>query len=138
VNYEKLYHGGGVKVEKLEIFFFGCPHIPLGLNQFPNLHTLCIVNQRFSSISGLEACPKLEELWICETQVKVRQDLIMVQLVLMVSIIQVIEGLHNCRNLIRLHLYSNSITNIDGLGSLHKLEKLWLNGNAISTIEVCT
>ena len=56
---------------RFEIFFFGCPRIPLGLDQFPNLRTLCIVNQRFTCMSGLEACPLLEELWICETQIRV-------------------------------------------------------------------
>lgn len=75
VNYEKLHHGIGAKVDKLEIFFFGCPRIPVGLSQFPNLLTLCIVNQRFNCINGLEECPLLEELWICETQVKVSEIL---------------------------------------------------------------
>ena len=70
VTYEKLALGYGVKVQKLEIFFFGCPRIP-SLNYFPNLRVLCIVNQRFSRISSLEACPSLQELWICETQIQV-------------------------------------------------------------------
>lgn len=73
MNFEKLHHGIGAKIDKLEIFFFGCPRIPLGMDQFPNLLTLCIVNQRFNCMSGLEACPLLEELWICETQVKVSE-----------------------------------------------------------------
>lgn len=63
-------------MKRLEIFFFGCPHIPEGLDQFPNLLSLCIVNQRFHCISGLEGCPLLEELWICETQVKVLSTLL--------------------------------------------------------------
>lgn len=71
LNYDKLHHGIGAEVYALEIFFFGCPRIPIGLNHFPNLLTLCIVNQRFNSICGLEACPLLQELWICETQLKV-------------------------------------------------------------------
>ncbi len=70
VNYEKLCNGGS-KLKRLEIFFFGCTHIPQGIHQFHNLLTLCIVNQQFSHITGLEGCPLLEELWICETQVTV-------------------------------------------------------------------
>ena len=71
INYEKLHHGVGSKIKMLEMFFFGFPRIPVGLDQFPNLHILCIVNQRFSCISGLDNCSLLEELWICETQIKV-------------------------------------------------------------------
>ena len=71
VNYEKLHLGVGDKVTRLETFFFGFPCIPVGMENFPHLRTLCIVNQRFNCMSGLEACPLLEELWICETQAKV-------------------------------------------------------------------
>ncbi len=71
LQYDKLSPANRNKVRKLEIFFFGCPQIPLGLDQFPNLVMLCIVNQRFGRISHLEAVPLLEELWICETQVQV-------------------------------------------------------------------
>ena len=70
VSYDKLAVGYGAKVIRLEIFFFGCPRIA-GLHHFPNLRVLCIVNQRFGRISGLETCCNLQELWICETQVQV-------------------------------------------------------------------
>ena len=72
VNYEKLSHGGGSRLKKLEIFFFGCSRIPKGIHKFYSLFSLCIVNQQFQNIIGLEGCPLLEELWICETQVEVR------------------------------------------------------------------
>lgn len=72
VTYEKLALGCGTEVRRLEMFFFGCPRIT-GLNSFPNLRVLCIVNQRFGQISGLDSCRCLEELWICETQVNVSE-----------------------------------------------------------------
>ena len=62
--------GAGTKVKSLEIFFFSCPRI-VGMRHFPSLTVLCIVNQRFSHISGLENCKQLQELWICETQIQV-------------------------------------------------------------------
>lgn len=116
VTFEKLPLGCGSKVERLEIFFFGYPRI-VGLHHFPHLHSLCIVNQRFTLISGLDGCRCLKELWICETQ------------------IERIEGLHECRALTHLYLYSNQIASMKGLDSLTELTKLWLNGNRISTIE---
>lgn len=66
VNYEKLVEEGcGGKVQELEMFFFGYPRI-VGLEHFPNLTKLCIVNQKISSMKGVEACMNLEELWVCE------------------------------------------------------------------------
>ena len=72
VSYDKLEKGSGTKVQKLEIFFFGCPYIPSGcMAFFPNLTELRIVNQKFTRVSGLEACVNLTSLWICEAQVEV-------------------------------------------------------------------
>ena len=68
INYEKLVEEGcGGKVQELEMFFFGYPRI-VGMEYFPNLTKLCIVNQKMSSMKGVEACMHLEELWICEGQ----------------------------------------------------------------------
>ena len=66
VNYEKLVEEGcGGKVQELEMFFFGYPRI-VGLEHFPNLTKLCIVNQKIHSMKGVETCMNLEELWVCE------------------------------------------------------------------------
>ena len=70
VNYDKLLHGAGAKVKTLEIFFFGCPKI-VGLHHFPNLCILRIVNQKISSMKGIECCGSLEELWISEAEIEV-------------------------------------------------------------------
>ena len=68
INYEKLVEEGcGGKVQELEMFFFGYPRI-VGMNYFPNLTKLCIVNQKINSMKGVEGCMHLEELWICEGQ----------------------------------------------------------------------
>ena len=70
INYEKLQMGGGSKVNKLEIFFFGFPRV-VGLQHFPNLTSLCVINQKISRLSGLESCTALQELWVCEGQIEV-------------------------------------------------------------------
>lgn len=68
INYEKLVEEGcGGKVLELEMFFFGYPRI-VGMEYFPNITKLTIVNQKISSMKGIEACMSLEELWICEGQ----------------------------------------------------------------------
>ena len=70
VNYDKLQLGGGMKVEKLEIFFFGFPRV-VGMHHFPNLSMLCIMNQKIGKISGLQSCVNLKELCICEGAIEV-------------------------------------------------------------------
>ena len=73
-NYERLLEKGrDEKITKIEIFFFGFPRIS-GLHHFPNLTTLCIVNQPIRSLAGLESCDQLTELWVCETPLKVRMQ----------------------------------------------------------------
>ena len=72
VNYDKLSHGAGEKVNTLEFFFFGCPRI-VGLQHFPALCCLRIVNQKLTSLLGIKDCPSLEELWVCEALIKVRK-----------------------------------------------------------------
>lgn len=68
INYERLVEEGcGGKVLELEMFFFGCPRI-VGMQYFPNLTKLRIVNQKIGSMKGVDACTNLEELWICEGQ----------------------------------------------------------------------
>jgi len=69
VNYDKLQLGGGMKVNKLEIFF-GFPRV-VGMHHFPNLSVLCVMNQKISKISGLQSCVNLKELWICEGAIEV-------------------------------------------------------------------
>ena len=72
VNYDKLSHGAGEAVKTLEFFFFGCPRI-VGLQHFPALRCLRIVNQKLPSLLGIGSCPFLEELWVCEGLIKVRK-----------------------------------------------------------------
>lgn len=68
INYEKLVEeGGGGKVLELEMFFFGYPRV-VGMEYFPSLTKLRVVNQKINSMKGVEACMNLEELWICEGQ----------------------------------------------------------------------
>ena len=70
-SYERLVQTGrDEKVTQIEIFFFGFPRIS-GLQYFPNLTTLRIVNQPIKSLSGLESCDNLTELWVCETPLQV-------------------------------------------------------------------
>ena len=72
VNYDKLLQNGrNENVAQMEIFFFGFPRI-VGLHYFPNLSVLRVVNQPIRSLSGLEGCGNLRELWVCEGGVKVR------------------------------------------------------------------
>ena len=70
-NFERLLETGrDEKVTRIEIFFFGFPRIS-GLHHFPNLAVLRIVNQPIRSLSGLESCDRLQELWVCETEIEV-------------------------------------------------------------------
>ena len=70
-NYERLLENGrDEKITKIEIFFFGFPRMS-GLHHFPNLTSLCIINQPIRSLDGLESCDQLTELWVCETALEV-------------------------------------------------------------------
>ena len=71
MNYDKLINGAGNKIKSLEMFFFGCPRI-VGLQNFPNLSCLKVVNQKIGSMRGIESCITLEELWICEGEIEVK------------------------------------------------------------------
>ncbi|XP_052769048.1 leucine-rich repeat-containing protein 9-like isoform X3 [Mya arenaria] len=105
------------RVHLLEIFFAGYPKM-VGLNMFPNLRTLVIINQAsLSRIEGLSHCPKLSELWICECD------------------ISKIEQMQHVKHLKKLYLYSNKIGVIENLDALTELEVLWLNHNDIVNIE---
>jgi hypothetical protein len=71
INYDKLKDGSGKRVRRLEMFFSGFPEI-VGMLYFPNLVMLCIMGQdTLEKIEGLEGLVHLEELWICEANVKV-------------------------------------------------------------------
>jgi hypothetical protein len=73
ISYNKITNGGdhSNNVDLLEIFFLGYPKM-IGLNYFPNLHKLVIINQpALQKIEGLAHVPKLAELWICECDIKV-------------------------------------------------------------------
>ncbi|XP_075049503.1 leucine-rich repeat-containing protein 9 [Mixophyes fleayi] len=115
VNYEKITQDGPA-TRTLEMFFFGYARM-VGLSYFPNLTNLTLIGQNIESISGLESCLLLQELWISECQ------------------LTKIEGLENCLHLRKLFLYDNNITTIEALDILTKLEVLWLNGNEIEVIE---
>ncbi|XP_052269181.1 leucine-rich repeat-containing protein 9-like isoform X5 [Dreissena polymorpha] len=119
ISYNKVSNGGedSNRVLSLEIFFSGYPKM-VGLNMFPNLRTLVIINQSgLQRIEGLNSCPKLTELWVCECA------------------IQKIEQVHYLKHLHKLYLYSNKIRVIENLEALTELEVLWLNQNEILNIE---
>ncbi|KAJ3012251.1 UNVERIFIED_CONTAM: Leucine-rich repeat-containing protein 9 [Siphonaria sp. JEL0065] len=103
-------------ISRIEMCHFNYPNI-VGLSHFSSLTTLCIVAQDIRTMNGLEDCPLLEELWICETRVSA------------------ISGLDNCAKLKRLFLYSNKLKRIQGLDALENLETLWLSDNEITRIE---
>lgn len=46
-----------------------------GLQFFPALTSLCLISQDIQSLDGLECCPLLEKLWLCETQINRIQNL---------------------------------------------------------------
>ena len=69
ITYTKLgAEGPGVGV--LEMFFSGFPRL-IGLHHFPNIHTLTVIGQSISALSGLSTLTKLKELWVAECQIKV-------------------------------------------------------------------
>lgn len=115
ITYSKLAAEGRT-VEVLEMFFSGFPRL-IGMQHFPNIHTLTIIGQSISQINGLYMLTKLKELWVAECQ------------------IQKIEGLAKCCLLQKLYLYGNQITVIENLDKLSALEVLWLNNNLIKNIE---
>ena len=127
-----------MKAKKLEMFFFGCPRI-VGLQNFPHLKKLCIMNQKIGSMAGIRTCPSLEELWVCEGEIEVSS---IVQYKknfihnLLFLLLQHIEGLEGCPNLQHLLLYTNRISCMEGINHLSKLQRLWLNGNRITCVEV--
>ena len=73
LQYEQVISSGSKKTKMLEMFFFGIPRIS-GLHYFPNLRVFRAVNQNMQTIEGLEACPCLEELWLCECKIKVQSQ----------------------------------------------------------------
>ncbi|XP_071079047.1 leucine-rich repeat-containing protein 9-like [Haliotis cracherodii] len=116
LNYSKLSSGEGENAYIIEMFFSGYPKI-VGLQNFPNLHTLTIVGQTITKINGLSALTKLQELWLCECQIKK------------------IENVEVCKQLTKLFLYGNQISLIENVSQLSQLEVLWLNDNNITNIE---
>ncbi|XP_054827925.1 leucine-rich repeat-containing protein 9 [Eublepharis macularius] len=113
--YERIEHEGA-ETQTLEMFFSGYPRI-VGLSFFPNLTSLTLVRQSIQTISDLENCPLLRELWLAE------------------CCLTKIEGLSQCVHLQKLYLYCNKISTIENLEDLTKLEVVWLNGNQIKEIE---
>ncbi|TPX66556.1 hypothetical protein SpCBS45565_g04405 [Spizellomyces sp. 'palustris'] len=100
----------------LSLCFYNLPSLSV-LTHFTSLTSLCIVAQDITSLKGLNACPFLERLWVCET------------------FVEVLEGLEGCRELRELFLYTNRIRRIEGLDACTKLQVLWLCDNDISTLE---
>ncbi|KAL4237983.1 Leucine-rich repeat-containing protein 9 [Mactra antiquata] len=119
ISFMKVINGGedANRVDLLEVFFLGYPKM-VGLNLFPNLRKLVIINQPLlQRIEGLQHIPKLNELWICECDIKR------------------LEHFNHVKHLHKLYLYSNKIQVIENLENLTELEVLWLNHNQILNIE---
>ncbi|KAI8846431.1 hypothetical protein BC829DRAFT_398533 [Chytridium lagenaria] len=90
-------------ITRIEMCHFNYP-VMTALHNFAQLTSLCIVAQDVSTIAGLEDCPLLEQLWVCETR------------------LSTISNIEKCINLKELYLYSNRIRKIQGLENLVKLE----------------
>ena len=57
-------------VRSIEMFFNGFPTI-VHMERFPNLKELKVIAQELYSISGLDTCVNLEELWVAECKLTV-------------------------------------------------------------------
>lgn len=127
--------GCGGNVHELEMFFFGFPRI-VGMEHFPRLTKLCIINQKITSMEGIESCRTLQELWVCEGRLTKIEGTHLFASWTLLRAVCMLAGLQCCGQLHKLYLYSNSIAILEGLDRLSKLAVLWLNGNKISVIEV--
>ena len=104
------------RITMLSMMFYNTNRI-VGLQFFPFLKKLQIIQQNITSLEGFRECTSLEELWIVE------------------SSIDRIEYLENCTKLKKLYLYSNKIRRIENLSHLHELEVLSLANNRIFLME---
>lgn len=59
-----------MSVETIEMFFTGFPKI-VAMHLFPNLTTLTLVGQPITKLEGISSLIKLQELWLCESEIKV-------------------------------------------------------------------
>lgn len=57
------------------MFFNGFPYI-IHMDKFPNLTELKIIAQDLTTISGLETCLNLNELWIAECKISVSYQIL--------------------------------------------------------------
>ncbi|VDM26462.1 unnamed protein product [Toxocara canis] len=106
------------QVEKLEMYFGGMP-VLVGMKYFTSLKILRIFGQDVASVKPLiEVASTLEELWICEGQLK---D---------------ISGIESCKNLKKVFLYDNQIEDASPIAHLQSLDTLLLMNNAISDLSV--
>jgi len=62
----------GLSCIMLEMYFGSYPRM-VGLNHFPNLQVLHVVDQDVRKIDGLRFLPKLKELWIIECNLEVSE-----------------------------------------------------------------
>ena len=62
------------EVEYIEMCHFNLPKMK-SLNNFTNLVSLCIIAQDIEEIEGLDRAFLLERLWICETKISKIQGL---------------------------------------------------------------
>ena len=71
ISYSKVTNNEDNNTELVEIFFSGYPKM-VGLNLFPNLKKLVIMNQStIQKIEGLISVKNVSELWICECDILV-------------------------------------------------------------------
>ena len=115
VDQEDIVNNPG-KVEMLSMMFYNTNRVS-GLQFFPCLKKLQIIQQNLTSLEGLRECTQLEELWVVE------------------STVDRIEFLENCTKLKKLYLYSNRIRRIENVAHLHELEVLSLADNRIFLME---
>lgn len=85
-------------VQSLEMFFGGLPTL-VGIKHFANLKCLRLIGQDITCIKSLiDIANSLEELWICEGHLKVRQMFIMCMCLLIRRILPVLNRAKNCVN----------------------------------------
>uniref|UniRef100_A0A914S484 Dynein assembly factor 1, axonemal homolog n=1 Tax=Parascaris equorum TaxID=6256 RepID=A0A914S484_PAREQ len=100
------------------MYFGGMPAL-IGMKYFTSLTILRIFEQDITNLKSLiEIASTLEELWICEGQLK---DL---------------SGIENCKRLRKVFLYDNQIEDASPLSRLCALETLHLMNNSINNLTV--
>uniref|UniRef100_A0A8R1E413 Uncharacterized protein n=1 Tax=Caenorhabditis japonica TaxID=281687 RepID=A0A8R1E413_CAEJA len=100
------------------MYFGGLP-VLVGLKYFANLQCIRLFGQQITSLKPLgEVAPTLEELWVCEGNLKE------------------LDGVDHCVRLKKLFLYENAIEDASCLAVLTALQHLNLASNKLRNLAV--